>query len=280
MPRAGGLAERLEVARPHLLGIARRARCPTPPSRLAVHVDRIVAQEVDRADHVVPRRARRAGSPARSSRPGTKSASMPEPEVGLVADELAVRVEVVVRPVAVPGVLPDVERLHEAVDVLGHAELLDPALGRGLAVALGVRGGEVALGGGALLVGAQVDVVVGQHQRRTPRPSAGPSARGDLEVLGRRLHHAHRSPGGLHQRRVVGGGGQRRGVDVERARAARRHGTPAASGPPTARSGRACARTRPSGAGLLDRVGHRRGGDRAVDARSSAAMQRSHELGA
>ena len=43
---------------------------------------------------------------------------------------------------------------------------VDAALGGGLAVALGVGGGEVQLGGGARVVRAQVDVVVGQHRSR------------------------------------------------------------------------------------------------------------------
>ena len=62
--------------------------------------------------------------------------------------------------------LPDVERGGEAVDVLGDAQLGDAALGRDLAVALGVGGGEVLLGGRARVVRAQVDVVVGQHRSR------------------------------------------------------------------------------------------------------------------
>ena len=56
----------------------------------------------------------------------------------VLADEVAVGVKVVLRPVAIPGVLPHLKRLHEAVYVLGHPELLDPALGRDLAVALDV----------------------------------------------------------------------------------------------------------------------------------------------
>ena len=52
---------------------------------------------------------------------------------------------------------------REAIDVLGHAELGDAALLGHLAVALGVGGGEVALGRRALVVRPQVDVVVGQH---------------------------------------------------------------------------------------------------------------------
>jgi hypothetical protein len=39
-------------------------------------------------------------------------------------------------------VLPDVERLAKAVDVLGDAEALDAALGRDLEVALGVADGS------------------------------------------------------------------------------------------------------------------------------------------
>src|SRR3954454_16219440 len=52
------------------------------------------------------------------------------------------------------------------MNMLGHAQLLDPALGGRLAVALGVGGREVALDGGVLLVGTKVDVVVGQHGER------------------------------------------------------------------------------------------------------------------
>ena len=47
------------------------------------------------------------------------------------------------RVLAPERVLPDVERLLEAVDVLGDAQLGDPALARGLAVALDVGLGEV-----------------------------------------------------------------------------------------------------------------------------------------
>ena len=62
-------------------------------------------------------------------------------------------------------VLPDVERLGEAMDVLGDAQLADPPLLRHRAVALGVARREVLGGGGAVVVGAEVDVVVGQHGR-------------------------------------------------------------------------------------------------------------------
>ena len=177
---ARGLAERLEVARPHLLRIAAAPDVEGLPVGLAVHVQGIVAHEVHRADHVVPR------PPVEQVRHAVLA---PHEVVGLdaelepvLADEVAVGVEVVLRPVAVPGVLPDLERLHEAVDVLGHAELLDPALGRGLAVALDVLGREVALGRGALLVGPQVHVVV--SQQGAPRRCAGRIARVTLRFSG------------------------------------------------------------------------------------------------
>jgi hypothetical protein len=60
-------------------------------------------------------------------------------------------------------VLPDLERLGEAVDVLGDAELADAPLLRDPAISLGVGGLEL-LGRQRLrLVGSQVDVIVGQH---------------------------------------------------------------------------------------------------------------------
>jgi hypothetical protein len=91
-----------------------------------VHVHRAIAHEVHRADHIVPR-------PAVEQVRNAVLASHEEIRLdaefqALVADEVAVLVEVVLRPVAVPGVLPHVERLHEAVDVLGHPELVDAAL--------------------------------------------------------------------------------------------------------------------------------------------------------
>ena len=76
-------------------------------------------------------------------------------------------------------VLPDVERLPEAVDVLGDAELLDPRAGRRLQVAIDVLAREVALEGGVGVVGPQVQVVVGQHgdDDRTKRPPRAPRLR-------------------------------------------------------------------------------------------------------
>ena len=163
-----------------------------------------------------------------------------EPQVGLLAHERAVVVDVVARPAAPPRVLPDLERLREAVDVLGDAELGDPALVRGLAVALGVGRGEVAL-------------------RRRVRRRRGAGGRGSrsaqqalgdrqvvrrrhLEVGGRGLYDAHAAPGALDEPGVVGRLREHVGRHVERAPQRRRRGTPAASGSPTGASGRACAR--------------------------------------
>src|SRR5208337_4580435 len=54
---------------------------------------------------------------------------------------------------------------REAVDVFGDPELGDPALLRALAVALHI-GLAVVLGGARVaLVGAQVQVIVGEHRR-------------------------------------------------------------------------------------------------------------------
>ena len=71
---------------------------------------------------------------------------------------------------------------REAVDVLGDPELRDPALLGHLAVALGVAGGEVLLGGRVVLVGAQVDVVVGQHAAGHSGPAARFSVRPSCEL--------------------------------------------------------------------------------------------------
>ena len=68
--------------------------------------------------------------------------------------------------------------------------------------------------------------------------------RRDLEVLGARLDHAHAAAGALDEPGVVGRLSEHVVGDVERALAAPRGGTPAASGSPTGASGRACATTR------------------------------------
>src|SRR4029079_5260781 len=83
--------------------------------------------------------------------------------------EAAVLVEIVDRVRAPELVIPHVQRLVEPVDVLGHSELLDPALGRLLAVALGVRTREEPLRRVLALVRPQVDVVVRQHRSDSAR---------------------------------------------------------------------------------------------------------------
>ena len=132
--RARRLAERLEVAPPDVVRVAGAV-----PDVVAVVVDRVVAQEVDRADDVVPvARLEQVGHAVLAT--GDEVGLDPEPQVGLLAHELAVGVDVVARRGrASSGWSPDVQRLREAVDVLGDAQLADPALGRRLAVALGVR---------------------------------------------------------------------------------------------------------------------------------------------
>ena len=215
-----------------------RARCSTAPTR----------------DSRGSRRRRRAGSaPSRPrspsrARPGSwrsgpraRAGSRPRrrPCSSRRAQEVDVLVHVVGGPVAVPGVRPDVERLHEAVDVLGHAQLLDPALRGRLAVAVDVRRGEVALRRRVVLVGAQVHVVVGQHSAASARARSASVV--TLKFPGGASTSRTVPAGGLHQRGVVGGGRQRGVVDVERAAQRRPPGTPAASAPPTGASGRACA---------------------------------------
>ena len=174
-----------------------------------------LADEVDRADDVVPvavGEQRRHAVLAAGDEVGLDA----EPQVGLLAHERAVVVEVVARAVAPQRVLPDVERRAEAVDVLGDAELLDPALGGDVAVALGVGGGEVALGRRGLdVVGAQVDVVVGQHGgtlalAEQQLGDAQVERRRHLEVLRRRRDEPHRPPAALDERGVVGRRGERR----------------------------------------------------------------------
>ena len=86
-------------------------------------------EEVHRADHVVEvARLEQVGDAILGA--GHEVGLDAEPQVGLLAHERAVGVEVVVRVAHPERVLPDVERLLEAVDVLGDAELGDPALAR------------------------------------------------------------------------------------------------------------------------------------------------------
>src|SRR6185503_7361163 len=129
-------------------------------------VDRGVADEVDGADHVVPRaRLEELGDPVLAAAHVVGLDA--QPQVGVLAHEAGVGVDVVGRPLAPPRVLPDLQRLAEPVDVLGDAELGDAVLLGGGPEALGVARREVLAGGGALVVGAEVDVVVGQHRRES-----------------------------------------------------------------------------------------------------------------
>ena len=77
----------------------------------------MVAEEVDRADHIVEvarlQEVRRAVLGA-----WYEVGLDPEAQVGLLAHEPTVVVEVVNRVLAPERVLPDLERLSEAVDVL------------------------------------------------------------------------------------------------------------------------------------------------------------------
>ena len=138
---AGALGERLEVAAPDLVGVA--AALPDVP---AVVVDGGVAlaDEVDRADDVVElaRLQQRRGALLGAGDEVALDAELQRRR----ADELAVGVEVVVGVFDPERVAPEVERLAEAVDVLGDAELLDPGRRGGGQVAVDVLGGEVALG--------------------------------------------------------------------------------------------------------------------------------------
>ena len=85
---------------------------------------------MDRADHVVEvaRLEQRRGAVLGA---GDEVALDPEPQ-RRAADELAVGVEVVAGLFLPERMAPEVERLGEAVDVLGDAQLVDPGrLGRG-----------------------------------------------------------------------------------------------------------------------------------------------------
>ncbi|MEH3054754.1 MAG: hypothetical protein PGN13_12245 [Patulibacter minatonensis] len=139
-------------------------------------VDGQIAEEVHRADHVVEvarlEQARDAVLAA-GDEIGLDAAAQ-----SLLTEELDVRVEVVDRGALPQVVLPHVERGGEAIDVLADAQLADAAFFGDEFEPVGVRGREVLLGGRARLVGAQVDVVVGQHsqgfnQRTRSRRAAG-----------------------------------------------------------------------------------------------------------
>ena len=87
--------------------------------------------------------------------------------------------------------LPHLQRLAEAVDVLGDPKLGDPALAGDLAVALHPGGREVLGRGGLEVVGAQVEVVVAQHRAAI---QAGKSATGGEIDSARRCEETRRNP--------------------------------------------------------------------------------------
>ncbi len=158
-PAARGLAECDEVAPPQLVG-ALRAVVPHLVARV---VDGVVAEEVHGADDVVPVvRVQQRGRAVLAARDEVRLDA--ELEVSLLAHEAGVGVEVVGRVLAPERVLPDLQRLREAVDVLRAAQFGDPPLLGNGAVAIDVRRGEVLRRIGAGLVGPQVQVVVGQHR--------------------------------------------------------------------------------------------------------------------
>ena len=119
---ARGLAERLEVAPPDLLGAARAAprRCSRPCRRASSR------EEVHRADHVVEVAAPRAGSAMRSSRAGHEVDLEPEPQVGLRRARRRSRRRCRrARARARTGGARSSSACVEAVDVLGDPELGD-----------------------------------------------------------------------------------------------------------------------------------------------------------
>jgi len=171
-PTRRGLREPREVRPPDLVGGVRAG-----PHVVLVVVQAALAEEVDRAEHVVPRmRLQERGHAVLA--PGDEIGLDAEAQIGLLLDPAGVGGEVVAGGVAPQLVIPDPERVGEAVHVLRDAELRDALRLGGLPVALRVAGGEELLGGRVGGVRAQMDVVVGQHGRRilpgrSPRGALG-----------------------------------------------------------------------------------------------------------
>ena len=178
-----------EVDRPDLVRVA-----DLLPDVVAAVVDRAPrTEEVHGADHVVEVALQEIRDAILAARHEIALDTQPE---RCAADELDVVVEVVEGLLLPVGVVPDLKRLGEAVDVLGDAELDYPVLfGRGQ-VAVDVPIGEV----GARLarvVRAKVEVVVGEHAPKLPgarlllgKVAIVPAARrrGPPPKLPRRLH--------------------------------------------------------------------------------------------
>ncbi len=109
---AGGVGERLEVTAPDRLGTAAAA-----PDAVFVHVERLVAEEVNRAEHVVEVvRLEQAGGAILAS--AHEVGLDAESQVGLLAHEPAVLPEVVAGVLDPEGMAPDLQRVAEAIDVL------------------------------------------------------------------------------------------------------------------------------------------------------------------
>src|SRR5206468_11482994 len=102
-PAAGSLAKRVEVAPPDLVDAP-----PAPPDVVVGVIDGEVPDEMDRADDVVEVEPLEQ-VPGLVLPPGDEVHLDPQAEVGLLADELAVRVDVVDRLLGPERVLPDLE---------------------------------------------------------------------------------------------------------------------------------------------------------------------------
>ena len=133
---------------------------------------------------------------------------MPSAQVGLLAHERAVGVEVVAwRCWRQNGWSQTSSACAKRWTCSETPSSLDPALGGGLAVALGVRGGEVALGRRCPCrrgAGARGSRSASLRQQRLRHAQV--ERRGDLQVLGAAPRPTRtRAAGGLDQRGVVGG---------------------------------------------------------------------------
>ena len=122
---AGALGDGLEVARPDPVGA--QVRALRVPDAVVVHVDRAVADEVDGADDVVEvaRLEQRRGAVLGARDEVGLDA---EPQVGLLAHERAVLVDVIDGVAFPERVAPQLQRLAEAVDVFGDPQLGDALL--------------------------------------------------------------------------------------------------------------------------------------------------------